>query len=152
MRQESLTPMLVEFMPEKLVEGVLYICEQYRTANHKCCCGCGEEVVTPLTPSGWSIRKYGDTVTLHPSIGNWSFVCQSHYWIVRNKVIWARVMSKRQIDRVRARDKRDTEAYIAAMNRDKERQAELLSLDFTHPSSDGGVLHRVWQALVRWLA
>ncbi len=93
MKQSNLTSQYVNFIPEKLSEGILYICEQYRTASHKCCWGCGEEVVTPHTPADWSIHKEGDTVTLYPSIGNWSFACQSHYWIRRNQVIWAKPMS-----------------------------------------------------------
>jgi hypothetical protein len=27
----------------------------FRTAAHCCCCGCGEEVVTPFTPTDWSM-------------------------------------------------------------------------------------------------
>lgn len=121
MRQSFLSPRFVEQIPEHLEEGVLYVCETYRTAAHKCCCGCGEEVVTPLTPAGWSVRKHGSTVTLHPSIGNWSFQCKSHYLIVRNKVVWARRFSPTQIERVKVRDRIDTEAYVAAKNRRKDR-------------------------------
>ncbi|WP_318271273.1 hypothetical protein [Sphingobacterium cellulitidis] len=42
----------VEFMPEKVEEGVLYVSIEYCTAIHKCVCGCGHEVVTPLSPTG----------------------------------------------------------------------------------------------------
>ena len=49
-------------------------------------CGCGNEVVTPLSPTDWHLTFNGKTVSLHPSIGNWNFDCQSHYWIRNNEV------------------------------------------------------------------
>ena len=48
MKIKQIRPESVEFIPEHIEEGVLYISELYRTAVHKCCCGCGQEVVTPL--------------------------------------------------------------------------------------------------------
>lgn len=140
MRASKITPRYVDAIPERLEEGVLYVCERYRTVVHKCCCGCGEEVVTPLTPADWSIRKNGNLVSLSPSIGNWSFACKSHYWISKNQVVWAGSLSQRQIARVRARDKADKEAYITAINRQKEKQAK--------PAS---VVARLWSAFMRWL-
>ena len=128
MKNTSIRPEFVEIIPNHLEEGVLYICERYKTAIHKCCCGCSEEVVTPLTPADWSIRKEGDAVSLSPSIGNWSFACQSHYYIRRNKVIWAARFSQWQIDRVRARDKADKKAYIEALNQQKSLKAKLMAL------------------------
>ena len=98
MRRSSIIPQYVENIPEKLDEGVLYICERYHIAAHKCCCGCGQEVITALTPADWSLRKENDLVTLFPSIGNWSFPCQSHYWIKRNKVVWSSAMTKKEIE------------------------------------------------------
>ena len=86
MRQHMVRPEFVAVIPERLEDGVLYICERYRTVAHKCCCGCGQEVITPLGPADWSLRREGKSVTLHPSIGNWSFPCRSHYFIRRNKV------------------------------------------------------------------
>lgn len=113
-------PEFHDIIPDQLAEGVLYISERYHTAIHKCCCGCGNEVVTPLTPADWSLRKSRDTVTLYPSVGNWAFACQSHYWIRANHVVWARAFSKAQIARVRMRDKADKDAYIKHANRKKE--------------------------------
>jgi hypothetical protein len=49
-------------------------------------CGCGNEVVTPISPTGWTLNFYGDSVSLSPSIGNWSFKCRSHYFITKNKI------------------------------------------------------------------
>jgi Family of unknown function (DUF6527) len=78
----------VEYVPDELTEGMLYVSIPFATAVHKCCCGCGREVVTPLAPTGWSLTFDGKTVSLAPSIGNWSYPCQSHYWIRRNNVEW----------------------------------------------------------------
>jgi len=86
----------VEYIPECLAKDTLYISLSYATAVHLCCCGCGNEVVTPLAPSGWTL-KFNGTVSLSPSIGNWSFPCQSHYWITRDKIVWARRWSSQQI-------------------------------------------------------
>ena len=76
----------VEFIPDVIEEGVLYISIEYCTAIHKCVCGCGNEVVTPLSPTDWELTFNGKTVSLDPSIGNWSFKCQSHYWIAKNSI------------------------------------------------------------------
>ncbi|MFW2355676.1 DUF6527 family protein [Hydrogenophaga sp.] len=99
----------VEFIPARLEEGRLYISQKYRTATHLCCCGCGMEVVTPLNPAKWHLSNHGDTVSLHPSIGNWGFPCRSHYWITSGKIRWASAMSDGQIRRVRANDHRAVE-------------------------------------------
>lgn len=120
MMQMTLTPQYVEYIPEQLSEGVLYISELYKTAAHKCCCGCGGEVITPLSTAEWSIRKQGNMVSLHPSIGNWSFNCQSHYWIRKNQVIWTKAMNQQQIKRARDGDATDKAKQIAYINRLKE--------------------------------
>lgn len=77
----------VEFIPDTLEEGVLYITTEYATALHKCACGCGQEVVTPLSPKDWKLIFDGKTVSLYPSIGNWRLPCRSHYWIENNQII-----------------------------------------------------------------
>lgn len=89
----------VEFIPKEIEEGILYISMEYCTASHKCPCGCGSRIVTPLTPINWTLTFDGDTVSLEPSIGNWSYPCQSHYWIKRNQVEWAPTWSKERIQR-----------------------------------------------------
>lgn len=103
----------VEFIPDELKERALYISITYCTAVHKCCCGCGREVVTPLSPTGWQLTFDGKTVSLYPSIGSWSLPCQSHYFITKNKVIWAPKWSKNQIARGRAKEVRARERYYA---------------------------------------
>lgn len=115
----TITPRFVEFVPETLENGILYISEKYNTAIHTCCCGCGEEVVTPLTPVDWRLHKYGHAVTLTPSIGNWNYACQSHYWIRANKVVWAPTMSRSEIRRVQARDRSEKARFIANQNAER---------------------------------
>ncbi len=87
----------VKNIPEKIDDGIIYISMEYATAIHKCCCGCGNQVVTPFSPTDWKITFDGSTITLFPSIGNWNFPCQSHYWITNNEVVWAPKWSREQI-------------------------------------------------------
>lgn len=110
MNQSFLKPQFVEFIPEELQNGVLYISMPYATATHLCCCGCGKEVVTPFTPTDWRMTFDG-FVTIHPSIGNWSFKCRSHYWIARNRVKWAGDMDQQKIDAGRLRDRQAKDQY-----------------------------------------
>lgn len=98
-----LEPEFVEFIPEVLEDGKLYISRTYATAVHRCCCGCGHKVVTPLSPTGWRLTVEGALGSLHPSIGNCGFPCQSHYWIRRNAVRWPYPMTPEEIDAGRTR-------------------------------------------------
>jgi hypothetical protein len=66
--------------------GFLYVSLAYCTAMHLCVCGCGNEVVTPISPVDWQLKFNGKTISLSPSIGNWNFECRSHYWIINNEV------------------------------------------------------------------
>ncbi len=91
----------VDHMPEQLDDGVLYVSMRFGTVVHRCACGCGEEVVTPLGPVEWRLTYDGRTISLEPSIGNWSFPCRSHYWIDEGIVRWARGFSKAEIALVR---------------------------------------------------
>ena len=99
----------VEFIPSELEEGVLYISIEYKTAVHKCVCGCGNKVVTPITPTDWEITYDGKTVSLNPSIGNWNFKCKSHYFITKNKIRFARRWSDWKIEDGRKRDSENKE-------------------------------------------
>ena len=94
----------VEFVPDHLEEGVIYISIPYTTAVHKCGCGCGNQVVTPLSPRFWEITFDGETVTLFPSVGSWSFPCQSHYWIQRSRLISSRRWTDDEIRYARGLD------------------------------------------------
>src|ERR1700741_3214725 len=95
---KSLLHKFVELIPDKLEDGVLYISIEYCTATHKCVCGCGNEVVTPISPTDWQLTFDGETVSLSPSIGNWSLKCRSHYFIMKNKIRFARKWSDDEIE------------------------------------------------------
>lgn len=112
-RIEQIRPEFVEFIPEKLEPGILYVSRRYSTASHLCCCGCGMEVVTPLNPAKWGLTEVNGTVSLNPSVGNWSFPCQSHYWISGNRVQWSAAMSAERIAAVKARDRRDADTMVS---------------------------------------
>lgn len=100
-RLRRLQHQFVDQIPAALEHGVLYVTVEYATAVHSCACGCGGRVVTPFTPTDWQLLFDGETVSLSPSIGNWSFSCQSHYWIRRNRIEWAPRWSASQIARAR---------------------------------------------------
>lgn len=95
----------VEFIPKEREEGVLYVSIPYATAVHNCFCGCGTKVVTPISPVGWQLTFDGETVSLSPSVGSWSFACRSHYFIRKDAVVWAGDMSEDEIAWGRMRDK-----------------------------------------------
>ncbi|WP_407639320.1 DUF6527 family protein [Acidihalobacter yilgarnensis] len=115
----TIRPEFVEFIPASLSAGVLYISERYRTASHLCACGCGEKVVTPLSPANWRLIRHGNSVSLYPSIGNWNYVCRSHYWITRNRVMWADTMSSAEILQVQQQDRSDRERQVYQRNQQK---------------------------------
>lgn len=105
MARKKIKHEFVRFVPEKLQDSTLYISIEYDTASHKCVCGCGYEVVTPLSPRDWKMIYNGEAVSLHPSIGNWSFNCRSHYWIKDGEIFWAEAWSKEQIEVCRRHDR-----------------------------------------------
>lgn len=113
MRVTHLRPEFVEFIPSVLSDGILNISVSYATATHRCCCGCGNEVVTPLSPTDWTLSYDGENASLDPSVGNWGFACQSHYWITRGRVVWAPRWSKRRIAAARAFDAEAKKNYFS---------------------------------------
>jgi hypothetical protein len=130
MRHEFVTS-----IPERVDEQVLYVSLPYATAVHKCACGCGYEVVTPLSPTDWHMVFDGEAVSLSPSIGNWSFPCRSHYWIEGGRVAWAPAWSARQVADGRARDSR--------------RKAARFDVVETKAAKQEGA--RGWRRLFAWL-
>lgn len=104
-RRTAIRHEFLEFIPSSLKEGVLYISIKYATAVHNCLCGCGNKVVTPLHPTDWQLTFDGETVSLRPSIGNWAFPCQSHYWITNDKIKWAQKWSTEEIESGRQLDR-----------------------------------------------
>ncbi|HEY3249605.1 MAG TPA: DUF6527 family protein [Ignavibacteria bacterium] len=94
----------VEFIPEILEDDTLYISTEYGIVVHKCCCGCGNRIVTPLSPTDWKLIFDGESVSLYPSIGNWVLKCRSHYWIENNQVYWAEQWSDNKVKAERERE------------------------------------------------
>jgi hypothetical protein len=134
-RQTQLTPEFVELVPPEIKEGVLYVSMLYGSVIHKCCCGCGEKVVTPLGPTDWKLNYDGEAISLYPSIGNWNFRCQSHYWIQDSQVRWAPRMSREEIEALRASERMTRKGFYdsrptnetKAPPEQSDRRASLLS-------------------------
>lgn len=112
----TLNHKFVEKIPSEIEEEVLYISIPFEIAIHKCCCGCGNEVVTPLAPTQWSLTFDGESVTLDPSIGSWNLNCQSHYFIRKNNVVWSRMYDDNEIEKVRKSDHEDNIRYFKRRN------------------------------------
>lgn len=105
MKLQHIRHQFLEFIPEKLEPGTLYISIEYGASTHLCCCGCGYEVSNPITPTDWNFTYNGASVSLSPSIGNSSFPCKSHYWIDGDRVVWEAPMTPHLTAASRARDK-----------------------------------------------
>ncbi|MBJ7410247.1 MAG: hypothetical protein JHD15_07760 [Phenylobacterium sp.] len=96
----------VRGFPDNLEDGILYVSMDFAQAAHRCLCGCGQEVYTRFTPRDWQMLFDGESVSVTPSIGNWSFACQSHYWLDHGRVRWASRMTAEEIEAVRGHDRR----------------------------------------------
>jgi hypothetical protein len=105
MKHKMIRHEFVDLIPDVIDEGVLYISITYATATHRCGCGCGEIVVTPIEPTWWTLIWNGKTVTMDPSIGSWSLPCKSHYWIKENEIVWARKWDDLEIKGGSTRDR-----------------------------------------------
>lgn len=140
---DAMKPVFVEFIPENLENGVIYISRKYGTASHKCCCGCGTKVVTPITPTDWNLSFDGKSVSLSPSIGNSELPCKSHYWIQKNRVIWESPMSPQLTAFSRARERRRKSEYFN--RRQKGEIAEPLT-----QKSWGSMLQSLWGVIKSW--
>ena len=137
----------VEFMPTDLAAGVLYVSIPFATAAHLCCCGCGNRVITPLTPTDWKLTYDGEAVSLSPSIGNWSFPCKSHYWVKRGKIKWAGRWSPEEVAAGRSKDRLAKKlqfegVYVSSV--DEEMPALMAPLPIKR--SDG-FWNRLWRKL-----
>ena len=108
-----LDPSFVEHLPESLEPGKLYVSIDFASTVHLCCCGCQSEVIAPLSPTDWKMTYDGVNVSMHPSIGNWSLACRSHYVIRNGKVRWAGAWSDEQIARGRQNDKNSKRRYYS---------------------------------------
>ncbi len=142
----SLKHEFVEYIPKSLKEKTIYISIPFATAAHKCCCGCGNEVITPISPTDWQLIFDGQSISLNPSIGNWGFACQSHYWIERNTVKWAPQWSKDRIRAGRALDALVKEEYF---NRTTKRSGHDEIADM--PRAGSQVKEGFWRKVTKWL-
>ncbi|HEY2406578.1 MAG TPA: DUF6527 family protein [Polyangiaceae bacterium] len=146
-RAVQLKHRFVEYIPEVIEDAMLYISLEYGTVRHKCCCGCGEHVVTPLSPTDWKLTFDGETISLHPSIGNWSFDCKSHYWIRNGRVAWAPSWTQAEIDAGRRTDQRNKRAHYS--NREASGLNTALVADARQTGTVAvprvGWLSRLWQ-------
>jgi hypothetical protein len=102
-RTKELEHEFIDQLPDELSEGVLYVSMEFGTAVHLCCCGCRNPVLTPLRPNRWRMTFDGERIWLCPSIGNWNFDCESHYWIEGSKIEWAPHMSRAEVETIRER-------------------------------------------------
>lgn len=132
----------VDFIPDELEQGTLYVSIRFATASHLCCCGCGNKVVTPIRPTDWMLIFDGKSVSLDPSIGNWSFPCQSHYWITNNLVNWAPQWSQKYIERGRLHDQHAKHGYFRSLESPSEMSPQKLKA--AKPKLT------CWQALKKW--
>lgn len=124
-RRTTIAHEFVELMPVTLTEGTLYVSIPYATAIHLCACGCGNKVVTPISPADWSLTFDGDTVSLHPSIGGWQLPCRSHYWIRNNTIRWAAAWTDEEIEEGRNQDAEDMDLYFASRRDNDSSQVDL---------------------------
>ena len=116
-RLDEVTPDFVDEIPNVPEHGKLYLSCRYRAAVHLCACGCGAKISTPLHPTAWRLSYDGDTVSLSPSVGNWSEKCQSHYVIRDSRIIWADRLPRDKILRIREQRQRELEDYYGVERR-----------------------------------
>lgn len=148
MEGQRLEHQFVDFIPERSEDGIVYVSMEYRTALHRCFCGCGREVVTPLSPAQWKLVFDGETVSLDPSVGNWSYGCKSHYWIRKNRVVWAPRWSREEIAWGRAQDREALERHFDADERVSA--SEVAELDGCGDAHPAGWRERFWNAIQWW--
>ena len=111
---DELTPEFVDEIPVAPEQGKLYVSCRYRAVVHLCACGCQAKISTPLHPTGWRLSYDGESVSLSPSVGNWSERCQSHYVIKNNMVLWGDRLPRDRIRRIRNQRQRELEEYYGA--------------------------------------
>ena len=70
MKSAHLEHQFVESVPDELEPGVLYVSMDDAITVHLCACGCSNQVVLPLHPTGWRLIYDGETVSVSPSVGN----------------------------------------------------------------------------------
>lgn len=160
MRHQSLEHRFVRTVPRALEPGVLYLSMEYATAVHSCCCGCGERVVTPFTPTDWKLTFDGESISLHPSIGNWQLRCQSHYVIREGRVLEAGRWTSAQVAGELRRDQAAKRRHYQRLEEGSSTHAPAVPTDGTVPARDikglahptnEGAQEGVWSSFSRWI-
>lgn len=131
----------VEFIPEDIEEGILYISMKYKSVVHNCACGCRSRIITPLSPTDWRVIYNGQELSLYPSIGNWNLECRSHYWIKKNKVVWSSGWSQEQIDENRSFDYQNKKEYYES----RQFSNETSKVETESPTNT------FWERLLKWM-
>jgi hypothetical protein len=153
-RHQTLEHRFVRSVPRELDPGVLYISMDYATAVHSCCCGCGERVVTPFTPTDWRMTFDGESISLNPSVGNWNQKCRSHYVIKQGHVLEAGPWSDAQVEAERSRDKKAKSEYYGQSRVDRPSA----SVQPGEPRPSVAMQNKVqkrrslWSRLISWLS
>ena len=148
MRHLSLEHRFVRNVPRELEPGILYISMDYATAVHSCCCGCGDRVVTPFTPTDWRMTFDGESISLQPSVGNWNQKCRSHYVIQRGRVLEAGPWSQGQIEAERLRDKKAKAAHYGSLHEVRR----VLPGSTTGGQRSTAHSRSIWTRLKAWLS
>ena len=149
MKTNQLASLFVETIPDIVDDGVLYISMSLSSAIHRCACGCGQEVVTPLSPTDWQLYFDGENVSLEPSIGNWAFNCRSHYWIRAGKVRWSGSMSDTDIESGRMRDQRKKMRFYDGKTVDPGILPQVRCEDRAKAGAKGSRLRNIWGRFVK---
>jgi hypothetical protein len=98
----------------------------------------------PLSPTDWKLTFDGQSISLDPSIGNWSFPCQSHYWIKEDRVRWAPRWSQQEIDAGRRHDHKAKEQYFG--------MGKQVSPNRPDAKLESRLREGLWSKLKRWLS
>jgi hypothetical protein len=78
---------LVDRVPDKLRDGVVYHTEEFELGGLLCACGCGHRVML-LVPDSHQVWDQNGLATVRPSIGVFDAACKSHYFITAGVVDW----------------------------------------------------------------
>lgn len=120
---KKLDHVFVDTMPDELEEGILYVSIRFSVIMHLCCCGCKNKVITPLSPARWKMTYDGKTISLHPSIGNWNFECESHYWVTNSEVITASKWTKKEVSEGKVYERSKRKAYYQDVNQPEKKKS-----------------------------
>lgn len=83
-RKVALELVEVEFVPAEMEPGKFYYSREYKSSNHLCVCGCGQQTPLPHWEGQWKIEIKEGKFSVRPSILH-RFGCKSHY-IITNSI------------------------------------------------------------------